>query len=51
MEGGISLRYLRWNFMPAGDMRRAQTLIVWAISEGRKAARYLAGGGAAIVMP
>ncbi len=32
----------------AGDMRRGQSLVVWAISEGRKAAhaldRYLAGG-------
>jgi glutamate synthase (NADPH/NADH) small chain len=31
----------------AGDMRRGQSLVVWAISEGRKAAaavdRYLAG--------
>lgn len=25
----------------AGDMRRGQSLIVWAISEGRKAARYI----------
>ena len=25
----------------AGDMRRGQSLIVWAISEGRKAAHYI----------
>jgi len=34
------------NTFPAGDMRRGQSLVVWAISEGRKAAasvdRYLA---------
>jgi glutamate synthase (NADPH/NADH) small chain len=25
----------------AGDMRRGQSLVVWAISEGRKAARAI----------
>jgi glutamate synthase (NADPH/NADH) small chain len=34
------------NIFAAGDMRRGQSLVVWAISEGRKAAaavdRYLA---------
>jgi glutamate synthase (NADPH/NADH) small chain len=34
------------NVFAAGDMRRGQSLVVWAISEGRKAAaavdRYLA---------
>ena len=25
----------------AGDMRRGQSLIVWAISEGRQAAHYM----------
>ena len=25
----------------AGDMRRGQSLVVWAISEGRRAARYI----------
>jgi glutamate synthase (NADPH/NADH) small chain len=34
------------NIFSAGDMRRGQSLVVWAISEGRKAAasvdRYLA---------
>jgi len=33
------------NIFAAGDMRRGQSLVVWAISEGRKAAaavdRYL----------
>jgi glutamate synthase (NADPH/NADH) small chain len=33
----------------AGDMRRGQSLVVWAIAEGRKAAReidrYLVGEG------
>ena len=28
-------------FSPAGDMRRGQSLIVWAISEGREAARQV----------
>ncbi|CAM1366773.1 glutamate synthase, 4Fe-4S protein, small subunit (fragment) [Tenacibaculum soleae] len=35
------------NIFAAGDMRRGQSLIVWAISEGREAARqvdiYLTG--------
>jgi glutamate synthase (NADPH/NADH) small chain len=35
------------NIFTAGDMRRGQSLIVWAISEGREAARevdlYLMG--------
>jgi glutamate synthase (NADPH/NADH) small chain len=35
----------------AGDMRRGQSLVVWAISEGRNAARaihdYLVSGGRA----
>ena len=25
----------------AGDMRRGQSLVVWAINEGREAARYV----------
>ena len=29
----------RKNIFVAGDMRRGQSLVVWAISEGRKAAR------------
>ena len=37
----------RKNIFAAGDMRRGQSLVVWAISEGRKAARsvdnYLMG--------
>jgi len=36
------------NIFAAGDMRRGQSLVVWAISEGRKAAaavdRYLSAG-------
>jgi NADPH-dependent glutamate synthase beta subunit-like oxidoreductase len=36
----------------AGDMRRGQSLVVWAISEGRKAAaavdNYLAAKGARV---
>ena len=29
------------NIFTAGDMRRGQSLIVWAISEGREAARQV----------
>jgi glutamate synthase (NADPH/NADH) small chain len=29
------------NIFAAGDMRRGQSLVVWAITEGRKAARAL----------
>jgi glutamate synthase (NADPH/NADH) small chain len=29
------------NVFAAGDMRRGQSLVVWAISEGREAARAL----------
>ena len=36
------------NIFAAGDMRRGQSLVVWAISEGREAAlevdKYLSGG-------
>jgi glutamate synthase (NADH) small subunit (EC 1.4.1.14) len=31
----------RKGFFAAGDLRRGQSLIVWAISEGRKAAHYI----------
>jgi glutamate synthase (NADPH/NADH) small chain len=39
----------------AGDMRRGQSLVVWAISEGRKAAesidRYLKQPSVGILIP
>ena len=31
----------RWKFFAAGDMRRGQSLVVWAIREGRQAARAI----------
>jgi glutamate synthase (NADPH/NADH) small chain len=34
-----SFKTSRKNIFAAGDMRRGQSLVVWAISEGRKVAR------------
>jgi glutamate synthase (NADPH/NADH) small chain len=46
-EGKASYRTSRDNIFAAGDMRRGQSLVVWAIREGRQAARavdeYLMG--------
>jgi glutamate synthase (NADPH) small chain len=38
-EGEASYRTSRENIFAAGDMRRGQSLVVWAIREGRQAAR------------
>jgi glutamate synthase (NADPH/NADH) small chain len=38
-EGDSSYRTSRDNVFAAGDMRRGQSLVVWAIREGRQAAR------------
>ena len=38
-EGEASYRTSREKIFAAGDMRRGQSLVVWAIREGRQAAR------------
>jgi glutamate synthase (NADPH/NADH) small chain len=38
-EGESSYRTSRDGIFAAGDMRRGQSLVVWAIREGRQAAR------------
>jgi glutamate synthase (NADPH/NADH) small chain len=38
-EGEASYRTSRDGVFAAGDMRRGQSLVVWAIREGRQAAR------------
>jgi glutamate synthase (NADPH/NADH) small chain len=37
----IGYKTNRWKVFSAGDMRRGQSLVVWAIREGRQAARAI----------
>jgi glutamate synthase (NADPH/NADH) small chain len=41
IEAGKTYQTNKPNIFVAGDMRRGQSLIVWAISEGREAAHYV----------
>ncbi len=41
IKGGTNYRTNMKNIFVAGDMRRGQSLIVWAISEGREAAHHV----------